>query len=73
MISVEGKEEAIHITIPREDLEPSQVEAILRPLRFAGLVAGSHMSKEEAIQLGEDSKADWWEKNQARFFPSTGE
>lgn len=69
MITVESDEREIRVTIPRGDLEIAQVEAILRPFRFASLVAESRMSKAEAMQIAEESKADWWEKNQARFAP----
>ena len=41
----------------------------LRPFRFASLVAESRRSKVEAMQIAEDSKADWWEKNQNRLAP----
>ena len=69
MITVESDEREIRVTIPHGDLDVAQVEAILRPFRFASLVAESRMSKAEAMQIAEDSKADWWEKNQNRFAP----
>jgi hypothetical protein len=69
MITVESDDREIRVTIPRGDLELAQVEAILRPFRFASLVAGSQMSKAEAVEIAEESKADWWEKNGKRFAP----
>ena len=69
MITVESNDREIRVTIPRGELEIAQVEAILRPFRFTSLVAGSQMSKAEAVQIAEDSKADWWAKNERRFFP----
>ncbi len=69
MITVESDDREIRVTIPRGDLEIAQVEAILRPFRFASLIAGSQMSKAEAMQISEESKADWWEKNEQRFAP----
>ena len=67
MIAVESDEREIRVIIPRGDLEVAQIEAILCPFRFASLVAESRMSKAGAMQIAEDSKADWWEKNHARF------
>ena len=61
MITVESDDAAIRVTIPRGELDIAQVEAILRPFRFASLVAASQMSKVEAMQIAEDSKAHWWE------------
>lgn len=69
MITVESTETEIHVTIPRGEMEPGQIEAILRPFRFASLVAGSAMPKVEAMRMAEESKAAWWEKNQHRFAP----
>ena len=69
MITVESNDREIRVTIPRGELEISQIEAILRPFRFTSLVAGSQMSKTEAMQIAEDSKADWWAKNERRFCP----
>ena len=69
MITVESDDREIRVTIPRGDLELAQVEAILRPFRFASLVAGSQMSKAEAMKIAEESKADWWEKNGEHFAP----
>lgn len=72
MITVESTEKEIHVTIPRGEMDPAQIEAILRPFRFTSLVAGSAMSQGEALRLAEESKADWWEKNQDRFAPPQG-
>lgn len=69
MITVESDEREIRVTIPRGELEVAQVEAILRPFRFASLVAGSQMSRDEALRIAEESKADWWEKNGTSFAP----
>ena len=69
MITVDSDDTAIRVTIPRGELEISQVEAILRPFRFTALIAGTQMAKAEAVQIAEDSKADWWAKNERRFAP----
>lgn len=69
MITVESDDREIRVTIPRGELEIAQVEAILRPFRFTSLVAGSQMSKAEAMEIAEQSKSDWWEKNEKRFIP----
>lgn len=69
MITVESDEREIRVTIPRGELEVAQVEAILRPFRFASLVAGSQMSRDEALRIAEESKAGWWEKNGKNLAP----
>ncbi len=67
MISIEGNDKEVHVTIPRTDLTPEQLDAVLRPLRFAGLVANSQMAESDAIQMAEKSKSDWWKKNEHLF------
>lgn len=66
MITIESTDEEIRVIIPRGEMELGQVEAILRPFRFASLVAGSQMSKEEACGglegglVGEKSAFEKW-------------
>lgn len=72
MITVESTEKEFHMAIPRGEMDPAQTEAILLPIRFTSLVAGSAMSQGEAMRLAEESKADWWEKNQDRFARADG-
>jgi hypothetical protein len=67
MITVESTSEDIRVTIPRQDMAPEQIEAILRPFRFVSLVSGSQMSQDEANRLAEESKAGWWMENGPRF------
>ena len=70
MITVDSTEKEIHVTIPRGEMNPAQIEAILRPFRFTSLVAGSAMSQGDVMRLAEESKTGWWEKNAHRFTPS---
>lgn len=67
MITVESTEDAIHVTIPRGEMDHDQVEAIIRPLRFQSLVSGSKMTREVAVQMAEDSKESWWRKNEGKL------
>lgn len=69
MISIESNEKEVRVTIPRSDINPDELEAALGPLRFASSVLKSQMTKEEAFQLGETVKSEWWKKNQDRFGP----
>jgi len=67
MISIESNENEVRVTIPRSDLNPDEIEAALGPLRFASSVFKSQMTKEEALELAETVKSEWWNKNQDRF------
>ena len=67
MITVDATDDAVRVTIPRGEMALEQIEAILRPFRFASLVSGSQLTKDEAMRIAEESKSDWWEKNKQRF------
>ena len=67
MITIDATDDAVRVTIPRGEMGLEQIEAILRPFRFASFVANSQLTKEEAMRIAEESKSDWWEKNQHRF------
>ena len=69
MISIESNEKEVRVTIPRSDINPDELEAVLGPIRFASSVFKSQMTKEEAFQLAETLKSEWWKKNQDRFDP----
>lgn len=71
MITVEATDTETRVIIPRGELDPAQIEAILCPFQFTSLVSGSQMSKAEAMKLADESEADWWAKNEHRFAPST--
>ena len=69
MITVESTEREIHVTIPRNSVDEQSLDAVLRWLEFDGIARTSKMTGDEAFQLAEESKADWWEKNRYRFLP----
>jgi len=59
MITVESTGKEIHVAISRGEMDPAQIEVILRPFRFTSVVAGSAMSQGEALRTTEESKAEW--------------
>ena len=69
MITIESTAKEIHVTIPRDDVDVRSLDAVLRWLEFDGIARTSKMTGDEAFQLAEESKADWWEKNRDRFLP----
>lgn len=67
MITVESTDDAIHVTIPRGEMDHEQVEAIIRPLRFQSLMSGTKLTRDEAYRMAEDSKEDWWRRNEGKL------
>ncbi len=69
MITIAATEKEIHVTIPRDEVDAQNLDAMLRWLEFDGLARTSKMTPDEATRLAEDSKASWWEQNQHRYLP----
>lgn len=70
MITVSATEKEFHVTIPREAVDEQSLDIFLRWLEFDALARTSQMSEEQADQLGDEIKADWWARNKARFIPA---
>ena len=69
MFTVEATDEAIHIRIPRGEVSEERLTQILSGLRLEAAVSASQMTDEQAEAMAEEMKADWWERNKARFLP----
>ena len=69
MFTVEATEKEIHVTIPRDQVDAQNLDAMLRWLEFDGIARTSKMTADEAMRLAEDSKAGWWEQSKHRFLP----
>lgn len=70
MIQIDSNEKEVHVTIPRTDLTPEQLEKALRPFRFSRLTSHSQMSQSEAMIMAEESKSTWWQQNEHLFISS---
>ncbi len=70
MFTIEATEKEIHVTIPRDQVDEQNLDAMLRWLEFDGIARTSRMTGDEAMRLAEDSKAGWWEQNRHRFLPT---
>jgi len=69
MITIESTEKEIRVSIPRDEVDPVRLERLLRPFRLEAAVSGGTMTDEEADQMAEEMKANWWEDNRHRFLP----
>jgi len=71
MITVEKTQNDVRVTIPKDALPPSQLNAFLDWLRLEEIAQRSHLSDEEANRIAEEIKAEWWAANKDRFIPPT--
>ncbi len=67
MIAVETIPAGIRVTIPTGEVDPLQLDELLRWLRLESAARRSAMPEEEADRLAEDGKAQWWAENKGRF------
>jgi hypothetical protein len=55
------------ISIPAESIKPEVVDEILSQLKAEFIVEKSQMTAEQAEEIAEEIKADWWKKNGSRI------
>jgi hypothetical protein len=70
MIDVETIAAGVRVTIPTGDVDPAQLDELLRWLRLESATRRSAMSEAEADAMAEAGKAQWWAENKHRFIPS---
>ena len=67
MITVETIADSTRVTIPKAEVPPDRLQPVLDWLRLEAMARKSRMTEETAQQMAEESKGDWWSKNQDRF------
>jgi hypothetical protein len=67
MITVETTETSVRVTIPKDEVPPDRLNSILDWLRLEAVAGRSQLTEEQAGQLAEEAKAQWWAVNQHRF------
>ncbi len=69
MITIESTEKEIRVSIPRDEVDPVQLERMLRPFRLENALSDGTLSEEDADRMAEEMKAKWWDENRHRFLP----
>ena len=67
MIAIETTPAGIRVTIPTGEVDPGQLDEVLRWLRLESATRRSAMSEAEADAMAETGKAQWWAENKSRF------
>ena len=67
MITVEATEQAVRVTIPKDEVPADRLNSFLDWLRLEGVARRSNLDEAEAGRLAEEIKAGWWVANQDRF------
>ncbi len=69
MIAVKAENGHVQLTFPTDGMSPEEVNNFVVWLRVESIARRSKLTKEAAMELAEDTKADWWQANEARFGP----
>lgn len=67
MIAVKRENDEIVVRFPEKLISNDEFERFLERLRVEELVSQSKMTKEQAWELSEEIKQNWWEKNKDKF------
>ena len=69
VIDVETIPAGVRVTIPNGEVDPAQLDELLRWLRLESATRRSAMTEAEADAMAEAGKAQWWAENKSRFIP----
>jgi hypothetical protein len=69
MITVETTQTDVRVTIPKDAVPPSQLNAFVDWLRLEEAAQRSRLTEKEADHLAEETKTDWWTANKEKFIP----
>jgi hypothetical protein len=67
MFNYQTTNTTVNLSFSKEFLNSSEVVKFIEILRIKELLSKSQMTEEQALQLDEEIKEQWWQKNQARF------
>jgi len=67
MFNYQTTNTTVNLSFSKEFLSSSEVVKFIETLRIKELLSKSKMTEEQALQLDEEMKEEWWQKNQARF------
>ena len=71
MITIEANDQAVCVTIPRDDVPADRLNSFLDWLRLEAIARKSGLDEAEAGRLAEEIKAGWWAANKERFIKSS--
>jgi len=67
MVQITFKDEEAILKFPKELVSSSYVQEFLERLRLEAILEKSQLTEEQAWELSEEIKAEWWKKNKDKF------
>ncbi|MFI3199828.1 MAG: hypothetical protein QX196_16065 [Methylococcaceae bacterium] len=67
MLSYQTTNEIVNLTFSKEFLSVPELVRLIETLRLKELISKSQVTQDDIMNLDEDLKASWWNKNKDRF------
>ncbi len=67
MLSYQTTNEIVNLTFSKEFLSVPELVRLIETLRLKELISKSQVTQDDIMNLDEDLKAGWWNKNKDRF------
>ena len=67
MVEITFKDDEAIVKFPKQLVASGYVQEFLDRLRLEAIVEKSKLTEEQAWELSEEMKQEWWEKNKEKF------
>ena len=67
MLEIQVKDDNVNIVFSRNLINDNDLMEMIERIRIKHLISRSNLTEEDAFQLDEELKTDWWENNRERF------
>ena len=67
MLDIQVKDDNVNIVFSRNLISDNDLIELLERIRIKHLISQSKLTEEDAINLDEELKTNWWEKNREKF------
>jgi len=67
MVQITFKDDDAILKFPKQLVSSGYVQEFLERLRLEAIVEKSQLTEEQAWELSEEIKEDWWQKNKEKF------
>ena len=67
MVQISFKDDQAILKFPKQMASSGYVQEFLARLRFEALAEKSQLTEEQAWELSEELKQQWWDKNKGKF------
>ena len=67
MVQITFKDDDAILKFPKQLVSSAYIQEFLERLRLEAIVEKSQLPEEQAWELSEEIKEDWWQKNKEKF------